>query len=148
MSVSLETNIVTLRPVTGRLPQAALVGAVLAIIGNMLILFVGRGLGTEFLLEPPGGGGLEPLPFNPAVLGASIVPAIAAATLLYLLDRYTQRPYIYFWVIAAAILILSFQGPLNVLTDSPQTVIGLNAMHTWTALAIGGALTALAGEQS
>lgn len=147
MTVS-STSKLSMRPVVSKLPQAALVGAVLALIGNLIIISVGRGFGTEFMLVPPGGDALEPLPFFPVVTAATVLPAIGAAVLLYVLTLYTQHPYPIFWAIAGIFLILSFQGPLGTLTDTPQTVIGLNIMHVWTALSIVGALSALPQAES
>lgn len=143
MTISANTDLAALKPVGSKLFQATLVGAVLALIGNLVILSVGRGLGTGFMLVPPMASDLQPLPFFPVVIAASIAPAIAAAILLYILGQRTERPYIVFWVVAAVVLVLSFQGPAGTLTDSPETVTGLNAMHVWTALSIVGALSAL-----
>ncbi|MEM7134856.1 MAG: DUF6069 family protein [Chloroflexota bacterium] len=148
MSVSTDINIAGTRPSLGKLPQAVLVGAILSMIGNMIILFFGRGLGVEFMLVPPTGTELEPLPFFPIVMIASILPAVGAALLLYILGWFTERPYPAFWTIAVLFLLISFQGPVGAVTDSAQTVIGLNAMHVWSALAIVGALSALGHEDA
>ncbi len=146
MTVLANTDVTTMRPVGSKLFQATLVGAVLAFIGNLLIITVGRGFGTEFMLEPPFQSGLQELPIYPVLVAATILPAIVAAVLLYVLGRRYERPYIVFWVIAAVVLLLSFQGPASALTDSPETVVGLNAMHVWTALSIVGALSALGSD--
>ena len=148
MTMSTNVNVSSTTPSTSKLPQAALVGAILSMIGNMVILFVGRGLGTQFMLVPPGGTDLEAIPFFPVIMAASIMPAIGAAILLYVLARTTERPYLAFWTIAGAFLLLSFWAPLNTLTDSSQTAIGLNIMHAWSALSIVGALTVLGNEEA
>lgn len=147
MTVSANTDLAALRPVGSKLFQATLVGAVLALIGNLLILTVGRGLGTAFMVTPPMESTLQELPFFPVVVAASVIPAIAGAILLFILGQRTERPYIIFWVIAAVVLVLSFQGPSSVPTDSAETITGLNAMHVWTALSIVGALSALGSNE-
>ena len=64
VSANTEIDMASMRPVGSKLFNATLVGAVLAAIGNLIILAVGRGLGTEFLVEPPSGGELEALPLT------------------------------------------------------------------------------------
>jgi len=129
------------------LPQAIIVGTMLALLGNIVMLYVGRAFGTPFHVMPPGADALEPLTALPLIF-ASLLPAIGAAVLLAILPRYTERPFTIFWVIAVAFLIFSFWGPTPANTDSESTIMGLNFMHVMTGVAIIGALSALArGEE-
>jgi len=131
----------------GNLPQAILVGGILALLGNIVILYVGRAFGIPFEVIPPGSAGLEQLTIVPLIF-ASFLPAIAAGVLLGALQRYTPQPFTRFWQISLIILVLSFWGPTEANTDSAATITGLNMMHVMAGVAIIAAFSALGREES
>ena len=143
MTTSINQDQATETVATNKLFQATITGAVLALAVNAILLYLGRAFGVPFELVPPGSVAMEPLGIGP-LIGASILPAVCAAVLLALLPRYTPRPFTWFYTISIVVLILSFYGPANSLTDGPATVTGLNLMHVATALMIVGALGGIA----
>ena len=77
------------------------------------------------------------------LLGASIIPALAAAVLLAILGWLAQRPFPLFQIIAVIVLLLSFGGPLNLPIGGAEKAL-LAAMHLVTAVTIIIILSTLA----
>ena len=77
------------------------------------------------------------------LLGASIVPALAAAVLLAILGRFVKRPFPLFQIIAAIVFLLSFGGPLSLPIGGAEKAV-LAVMHLVTAVAIVAIFSALA----
>ncbi len=126
----------TLRISPTRLALAALAGGLLALALNLLIFLVVQGpLGIALLIPSPTQAGTEaPLAFG-MVIVASLIPAIGAALLLLLLDRFTPRPILTFQLIALAFGLLSLGGPMA-MPLSWAVRLPLLAMHVCTAAAI------------
>jgi hypothetical protein len=76
----------------------------------------------------------------PFVVVATTLPAFAAALLVWLLGRFTPRPWTIFYVISAVFLLLSFGGPAG-LPIELGGILALNLMHVIAAAAIVGGLT-------
>lgn len=136
---------------TERLPQAAVIGAILAFVGNFIILNVGRAFGTAFEVLIPGTSALQPLPVWPSLVVASIVAAAGGAVVLMLLSRRADiaRPITVFGIVSLVVFLLSLYGPTEANTDSASTILGLNIMHGWTALAVVGSLaSSISGEEA
>lgn len=133
-----------------RLPQAALIGAILAFAGNFIILNVGRAFGVGFEVLIPGTSALQPLPVWPSLIIASIVAAAGGAVVLMLLSSRAERPLGVFGLVSLVVFLLSvYYGPSAANTDSAATITGLNIMHAWTALAVVGSLvSSMSGEES
>lgn len=126
---------------TGKLWQAAVLAAVLAVIGNLIVFFVGNQLLPTPLLIPtqPGGTELAPLTALP-VIAATIIPILLAALFLTLLGRWVARPFTIFTVVAVLFLLLSFISPLLLPVDLMSKLI-LNAMHVVAGVIAIGVLT-------
>jgi hypothetical protein len=123
-----------------RVLLAALAGGVLSALLNALLYAVTHAAGVPFLGEYQTPGVVEPLPF-PAVLIASVVPALPAALGFALLTRLLPRGGVRLFVAAAGVLtVLSFVGPLRLAGADAGTRWVLALMHPVTALAIVGAL--------
>jgi len=134
-----------------RLPQAAAIGAILAFIGNFIILNVGRAFGAGFEVIMPGTAALQPLPVWPTLIMVCIGAAAAGAVALMLLanNEGVAKPVTVFGIVALVVFLLSiYYGPSDAVTDSTSTVSGLRIMHAWTALAVTGALVSTASGES
>jgi hypothetical protein len=126
----------------------ALAAGAAALLGNLIIFFVGQNLLGLSLMIPQAPGSstaLVPLTIGP-IVGASIVPAIGAAVLLAVLGRFVKRPFRVFQIVAAVILLLSFGGPLNLPIGGAEKVV-MVVMHVVTAAVIVGVLSVLGRKQ-
>ena len=121
---------------TSKLWQAGLLAALLAVIGNLILFFIGNQVLPSPLLIPaqPGFTDLAPLTAIPVIL-ATAIPIIGATGLLALLGRWVARPFTVFTMIAIIFLVISFGGPLTLPVDGVTKLI-LNAMHI-----VAGAIT-------
>ena len=133
---------------TLKLWWVALAAGAAALLGNLIIFFVGQNLLGLSLMIPQAPGSstaLVPLTIGP-IVGASIVPAIGAAVLLAILGRFVKRPFRVFQIVAAVILLLSFGGPLNLPIGGAEKVV-MVVMHVVTAAVIVGVLSVLGRKQ-
>lgn len=131
---------------TGKLWWVALVAGVAAFIVNLILFLIAQSLGLSLMVSQPADPNtLVPLSMGP-ILGASIVPAIAAAILLAILGRFLARPLRIFQIIAVVFLLLSFGGPFSLPVETSTKVV-LGVMHVVTAVAIVGTLSTLGREK-
>src|SRR5262245_17400689 len=101
--------------------SAALLGGALAAAVNTTLLMAGKAAGIGFL-APMGGPGTPLQAVQPAnVIIMCLVPALGAALLLALLDRFTRHPYPIFLVIAGLFLLVSFYPDWALPMDSLET---------------------------
>ncbi len=121
-----------------RLPLATLIGALIGVIANLIVYFAARAAGFEFLAPAPPTNEPMPLPAV-AVIVSTVIPAIGAAVVVALLNRFTARPLRVFLIIAAVVLIISFAGPFTLPISLIEQMI-LNVMHIIAAGAIIWAL--------
>ena len=135
------------------LGRAAGVTAVLTAIVNVAIVLVAR----AYVDLPTGVAAME---FGPLV-GASIVPAIGAALVYGVLQRYTDTPERNFLVLSTAVLAVSFLGFSNfepgtsgtpgALPASPELILNtlmvLSVLHVATAAVIVAGIVGLTGRR-
>ena len=134
--------------VLDRLPQAAIIAAIVAFAGNFIILQMGRAFGTPFEVMMPGTIELQPLPIWPTLILVCIGAAIAGAVALMLLanNESVANPITAFGLIGVVVFAVSLYGPSEAVADSALTVTGLQIMHGWTALAVVGVLSTVARQ--
>jgi len=116
----------------------ALVAGIAAALVNLLVYFVVTSVfGYSLEIATPGGPAmpLTPLP----IIITSFIPAIGAAVLLALLNRFVSRPFPIFLVVAVIFFLLSLGGPLSLPIAATNKAI-LILMHTLAALVIVGSL--------
>ena len=134
-----STAIPTERIALGRLWWASLLAGIGAIVANVLIYFIASAAGAipQSVLIP---GMNQPITVVLVILN-SFVPAILAAVLLALLNRFTRRPVRIFRIIAAVLLVLSFANPLTLPGAPLAMILALDLMHIVAAAIIVGVLT-------
>ncbi|WP_028457194.1 DUF6069 family protein [Chloroflexus sp. Y-396-1] len=121
-----------------QLPKAALIGAAIGVVANLIVYAIARAGGLEFSAPVPPTNQPMPLPVV-AVVVSTVIPAIGAAVLLALLNRFTSRPLRVFLICAGVVLVLSFAGPFTLPVSLLEQMI-LNLMHVIAAGAIVWAL--------
>jgi len=87
----------------------------------------------------PGSETLEALTLVP-ILFATLVPALAAVLLLWLLQRFTARAALVFLVITGGVALVSLTFPFG-LDIASGAQVALASMHVVTAVGIIGALS-------
>lgn len=116
------------------------VGAALAALFNLTLLVLARGLEVPLAVSPNG----DPAALSPLTAGkvvtASVVPALLAASTLWLLRQTTARPFRNFVLVSLIALVLSFAGPLGQPVPTASRTI-LVLMHVAAAGAIVWSLT-------
>lgn len=120
---------------TKRLPVAALVAAAVSAAGNfVLYLIATAALGA---IEVQMGGPQAPVtPLSGVlVIIMSALPALLAAGLLWLLNRFVARPFAVFQAIAVVGALISLAGPLTLQVGLASKVV-LSLMHIIAAVAI------------
>jgi hypothetical protein len=127
------------RIVLGRLWWASLLAGLGAVVANVLVYFIASAAGAipGDVLIP---GMNQPVTVIPVILN-SFVPAILAAVLLALLNRFTRRPVRIFRIIAAVMLLISFANPFTIPGAPLTMILALNLMHIVAAAIIVGVLT-------
>jgi len=134
-----STAIPTERIALGRLWWASLLAGIAAIVANVVVYFIASAAGAipQSVLIP---GMNQPITVVLVILN-SFVPAILAAVLLALLNRFTRRPVRIFRIIAAVLLVLSFANPLTLPGAPLAMILALDLMHIVAAAIIVGVLT-------
>jgi hypothetical protein len=129
----------------GRLWWAGLLAAVVAAIGNIIVLLI-----TDALFTVP--ASFPPFAIGPVTF-FSVVGVVGATAVFALLGRFTQRPIRWFWIISVVVLLLSFIPNIVMLVANtlPGTtvagVVGLMITHVVAAAAAVGILIGVAGER-
>lgn len=125
----------------GSLIRAGLLAAVVAALGNVLVLLVSQSaLGLDIVIPAqPGSTQLMTLSI-PVVIGVSAVSALGATLLLALLQRFTARALRIFQIIGVLFLLVSFAPVVGVPADTGVLVV-LGLMHIVAGAAIIGILS-------
>jgi uncharacterized protein DUF6069 len=124
-----------------RLWWASLLAGVVAAAVNAVIYFIASAAGAipQTVLVP---GMNQPITVVLVILN-SFVPAILAAVVLALLNRFARRPVRLFRIIAAVLLVISFANPLTIPGAPLAMILTLDLMHIVAAAIIVGVLTTL-----
>ncbi len=124
-----------------RLWWASLLAGVVAAAVNAVIYFIASAAGAipQTVLVP---GLNQPITVVLVILN-SFVPAILAAVVLALLNRFARRPVRLFRIIAAVLLVISFANPLTIPGAPLAMILTLDLMHIVAAAIIVGVLTTL-----
>lgn len=120
------------------LPAALIGGGIAAAVNLLIFLILPPVLGAAPIMVQMGPPGPDtPFVEMPAfaVVAASLIPAFIAAGLLWLLGRFTARPFSIFRIIAVVGLLLSF-GPIFSAPMTTGAAISLGLMHVVAAAAI------------
>jgi hypothetical protein len=144
MKTTLPSERVSLKKLLWVTPTAALA----AFLGVTIVFYIARNIFGLALILPlaPQYETLGPLTIG-ILAQATIPPAIGAAVLLAILDRFTSRPIRVFQWIAAIFLLVSLGGPLFLPPLETSTRIVLSIMHVVAAGAIVGVLSMLGKEE-
>ncbi len=125
--------------VAARVAMAGLAGALIASIANLGLYFVSLAAGVSMVGQYDPSAAATALP--PAmVVVACVVPAIAATTLLVVLNAVTQHAGRNFAVLSVVGALLSMGGPATLPEADTATRVVLAAMHLIAAAAISLAL--------
>jgi len=125
-----------------RLFPRALAAVVVAILANLVVYVVARGLFDVSFVMPYEGMDSTPKRLPAAMVAiVSGLTAVVAAALFWALDRFGRRPLTVFRAIAGLVLLVSFGGPLSLDDTSTSTRVALIVMHVVAAAAIVGLLT-------
>jgi len=117
----------------------AFAGGAVAAVVNVLLRFGAQATGVSMEGAFAPGRPVAVLSIPPIVV-ASIVPAIPAALLALLLQRFTKRPALVFTVISVVLAVISFGGPVGVVGASVGTKLTMDLMHVSVALGVGGSV--------
>jgi hypothetical protein len=122
---------------------AAGLGALVAVVVNLIIYYVGRGLfAIPFLVLQPGSN--TPAPLNPIMIVVTcVIPAIGAAIFFWLLKRFASSPLRIFQIVSIVLALLSMASPLT-MPVALSTRLALALMHIVAGAAIVGAFTWMA----
>ncbi len=134
-----STDTPTGRIVLGRLWWASLLAGLGAAVANAVVYFITSAAGAipNSVLIP---GMNQPVTVILVILN-SFFPAILAAVLLALLNRFTRRPVRLFRIIAAVLLVISFVNPFTIPGAPLAMILALDVMHIVAAAIIVGVLT-------
>lgn len=122
-----------------KVAQGTALAMVLSVVGNVVLLFLGRALGLS-LIVPHGPEHIPTVLGVSDVVIASVLPLAIAGLLFLVLVKYTKKPVTIFRTVAVLIFVVSF-GPLAQEIDNPTRIL-LALMHVVSAVAVVWALTA------
>jgi hypothetical protein len=121
-----------------RLPVAAIAAGIAAVIGNLIVYFIANALiGPVQVQMGPGTPALD-LPAVPVIM-FSFVPALVAGVLLWVLNRFTKRPFTIFLIISGVFLLVSLIPDLTLEVPLGSKLV-LILMHIVAAGTIVGVL--------
>jgi hypothetical protein len=145
MSTQTKSNPTSERVAVRKLWWAALAAGAAAAVLNLLVFLIASGpLGIALNVIMPGSP--DPQALSPiAIIMSGIFPALGAAVLLALLNRFIKRPFFVFQIIALVFVLLSLGGVLPMPVAIAIKVV-LSLMHFIAAGAIVGVLSVLARE--
>jgi magnesium-transporting ATPase (P-type) len=143
-TMSVQANVRKEKAARGKLWWVSLLAGVVAAVLNIVVMFIANSSGVIFEVDNPQMGAM--VVDAVAIVLLSIVPAIGAGVLLWLLDRFTNRPFTIFWIISAVFLLLSLI-PNFTLPMAPGASFWLGLMHVVAAAAIVGLLSTLGRER-
>lgn len=130
----------------GRIPLAALAGAAIAIVGDLVLFLIGRATGAIPEAVPlPNVQTFGIVPIISITISAAIGAAVVYA-ILGAIGR-IRRPITVFRVVALGVFLLMFLSPFTIADVGVGFVAFLEAMHLLTAAAIVWSLTTLARHQ-
>jgi hypothetical protein len=131
------------------IPRATWWGALIGSGINTLIWLVATQVWGAIEIIPPSptmplnaNGYAEILFFMPAI--ATILGSLGAALVFWMLARWSQRPQLYFQIVAFIALALSFVSVSAAVTQTGQSILGL--MHICAAMPIVATLTLFTPE--
>ncbi|MBC8160549.1 MAG: hypothetical protein H7Z42_04945, partial [Roseiflexaceae bacterium] len=129
------------RPSTGGIFRATLLGALVAVVVNVILWALMQFVFNLNLHIQAGGPGtpMVPLPVVPVIV-LTVVPALVAGGLFWLLARFTARAPLIFLIIALLVLVLSFAPGFLAFPGETVNALGLNVLHIGAAVPIVWAL--------
>jgi uncharacterized membrane protein YeaQ/YmgE (transglycosylase-associated protein family) len=136
MSDTTQQQTQKLKP--GKLLGLGLLAIAVAVIGNIIVLWI-----TEALFTIP--ASFMPMAIPPITI-FTVIGVVGAIIVFALLARFTQQPVRRFWIISVVVLLLSFIPNIATLTVSPMPgatvpgVVSLMIMHVVAAAAAVGIL--------
>ena len=112
--------------------RGGLIGAVIALVLNLALFYVMSALDVTLNLvnDPP-----YPVVTVLPVVVLTLLAAIGATAILWLLDRFTNRPILIFLWVALVVGLLSFI-PSFLKTATRPAFIGLGLLHVGAAIGI------------
>lgn len=118
-----------------------LVAGAASAVANLVFFFITSAAGLVYQIPLQGPDApLEALPAF-AIIVASVVPAIGATLLFFLLGRFLSQGVRIFVIVSVLFLIASFAMPFTLpATVAMSTKIALNVMHVISGVAIVGVL--------
>ena len=114
--------------------SAGLKAAVAALVINGILFYVFRFAGVisdDILID-----GKRPLSIIPIIFSC-IIPSLMAALVFFLMEKFTNKGYVIFSIVAVVLLVLSFLSPFMTIKGiSVGYGIVLNLMHVFVALSV------------
>jgi Family of unknown function (DUF6069) len=113
---------------------AGLYAGIVAAVVNAILFYIGRAAGifTDQLEVQPG----QVLTVVP-VLISSILPAVIAAILFFLLDKFTGKGMLIFTIVSVLLLLLSFMNPFIAIPGiTMASGVLLDVMHVTVVLGL------------
>jgi hypothetical protein len=114
--------------------KGTILAVVLALVLNLVLFVIGKGLGVSFLAQQAGAADWQPVRLG-MVIAASVVTAVAAGIGLWLFTRFMDNPLTVFMWIAGILALLSLSMPYTMTRDT-GTFATLGLMHVGSGLAI------------
>jgi hypothetical protein len=129
----MESQVTTPVRVQKVLYPALAAGLVAAVI-NAVLFWIGSATGAvpADLIIPNAG---QPLTIVPVII-SSVLPALVAGLVFFLLIRFTRNPLRIFNWVAAIVLLLSFASPFSIPNVPVGMVVVLELMHVVVAGAV------------
>jgi hypothetical protein len=119
--------------------KGAAAGAAAAAVGNAILYFAASASGVSMVGEFVRGQAPVAMPFPPVIFSA-IVPALGAAGLATLLNRWLARPATVFLWVSIAFGVFSMGGPVSIAGASTGLRLVLAVMHVVAGVAIAGGI--------
>jgi magnesium-transporting ATPase (P-type) len=143
-TMSAQASVRKEKAATGKLWWVSILAGVVAAVLNIIVMFIANATGVVLEVDNPQMGTMVVDAAPIAIF--SFVPALGAGLLLWLLDRFTARPFTIFWIISGVFLLLSlipdFTTPM-----APGAPFWLALMHFVAAAPIVGLLSTLGRER-
>ncbi len=111
----------------GNTLKAAAIGGVIAGVINVVLYYVGKAFGAEYVMT--GGGEPESIPIV-MPFAMSLLPALVGGGILVGLNKFApQKAWAIFLGLSALTFILMIPGPIMQMGDDTAAIVALEVMH-------------------
>lgn len=120
--------------------KGAAAGGAIGGVANVLLYLAGGAAGAGYLMSPPGGGELEPIPLVMPFIMTLVPGLLGAAVMAGLLKFVPAKAWTIFLGLSVLAFLAMLPGPVMQMGDDTAAIVVLEIMHLVAAAAVVGGI--------